>query len=98
VTHTRVVTDHNLQIIKVPSRKEDLKTFLTERGTAVDPRAGIKELKSYAREHVDSHSPHDDTLFKIGGVTVMEFCAPDLLYLGSTAENAVLEVSRNYRL
>ena len=27
----------------------------------------------------------------------MEFCAPDFLYLGSTAENSVLEVSLSYK-
>ena len=54
---------------KVPGRKEELKTFLAERNV-VDPRAGVKELKSKAK---------------------------DLLYLGSTAEDAVLEVSLSYK-
>ena len=36
-------------------------------------------------------------LIKIGGVTAMAFCAPHLLYLGSTAEDAVLEVSLSYK-
>ena len=34
---------------KVPGRKEELKTFLAERNIVVDPRAGVKELKSKAK-------------------------------------------------
>ena len=81
----------------VPGRKEELKTFLAERNV-VDPRAGVKELKSKAKEYINNQSHHDDTLIKIGGVTAMAFCAPDLFYLGSTTEDAVLEVSLSYRL
>lgn len=79
---------------KVPGRKEELKTFLAERNIVVDPRAGVKELKSKAKNYINNHSHHDDTLIKIGGVTAM---APDLLYLGSTAEDAELEVSLSYK-
>ena len=81
---------------KVPGRKEELKTFLAKRNILVDPRAGVKELKSKAKGYIKNHSHQDDTLIKIGGVTAMAFCAPDLLYLGSTAEDAVLEVSLSY--
>ena len=82
---------------KVPGRKEELKTFLAERNIVVDPRAGVKELKSKAKDYINNHGHHDDTLIKIEGVTALAFCAPDLLYLGSTAEDAVLEVSLSYK-
>lgn len=51
---------------KVPCRKEELKTFLAERNIVVDPRAG--ELKSKAKDCINNHGHHDDTLIKIGGV------------------------------
>ena len=81
---------------KVPGQKEELKTFLAERNV-VDPKAGVKELNSKAKDYINNHSHHDDTLIKIGGATAMAFCAPDLLYLGSTAEDAVLKVSLSYK-
>lgn len=82
---------------KVPGRKKELKTFLAERNIVVDPRAGVKELKSKAKDYINNHGHPDDTLIKIGGVTAMAFCAPDLLYLGSTVEDVVLEVSLSYK-
>ena len=77
---------------ETPDKKADIQKFLDERMVAVGPRASIRELRAKSKEYVKRHKANDSTLIKLRGVTAMEFCAQDLVYLATTTEKAVLEV------
>ena len=81
---------------KIPDKKAGIGRFLNERGVVVAPKASLRELKSKAKEYVQSHKKNDNTLIKVAGVTAMEFYVQDLVYLASTKEKTVFEVSLTY--
>lgn len=78
---------------KIPQKKADIRLFLEERGVAVDAKSTVRELRSKAKEYLSKNKKNDNTLIEVAGVTAMEFCASDLVYLASINERAVLEVS-----